>query len=192
MIIIDEILIQDQVLEKKFVCQLDKCKGACCWEGDYGAPLTADEVDHIAEALEQIWPYISEEGRQVIKEKGAHHYYKSYNEQGTPLMDDGRCAYMNKDENGIAQCAIEQANSAGLSAFQKPISCHLYPLRIKSDPHTGFQMINYEHWDICNPACLSGTELDVPVFAFVKDALIRKFGLAFYEKLEGYAQSKNA
>ncbi|MBK8448664.1 MAG: DUF3109 family protein [Saprospiraceae bacterium] len=184
MFIIDNVLISDDVLESNFICALDKCKGACCYEGDFGAPITNDEKDKLDSIYQQVKAYLSPKSILEIEKNGNSAYYREMKSFGTTLMPDGACVYMNKDEHGIAACGIEQAYKAGATDFQKPISCHLYPIRVKENKAQGFTALNYDQWDICKAACSLGESEKLPLFRFVKDALIRRFGLSFYEELE--------
>lgn len=183
MIMIDDKLISEDLIEKAFVCDLNACKGACCVEGDAGAPVEAEE----REKLRKIWPtikkFIPKEGRNAIARQG----FWTEPEEGyyvTPLVDGKECAYVVR-EGGMIMCGIEKAYRAGLIDFQKPISCHLYPIRLhKMDEMTA---LNYEKWSICSAACKKGERLQVPVYRFAKEPIIRKFGEAFYNKLEEVA-----
>lgn len=185
MLIIGDVLISDELLKEEFVCQLDACLGACCWEGDFGAPLEIDEVMLLKSIYKKILPYLSIESRAVIEQKGVYAHYKDDNSFGTPLLETGACVYMTRGAEGIARCGIEQAWLNGEIDFKKPISCHLYPVRVSRQP--GFEALNYERWDICSAACTLGKKLKVPVYEFVKDAIIRKYGIDFYEQLEAAA-----
>lgn len=192
MIVIDDILVSDDVIQKQFVCDLKKCKGACCVEGDGGAPLEVDELKILEEQYEKIEPYMTEKGKAAVAEKGKYVFEKDdqYTGYGTPLIGNtGACAYVNFNEKGIAYCSIEQAYNDGIIDFRKPISCHLYPIRINEYKHS--TAVNYEVWNICNDACTLGAQLKVPTYIFVKDALIRKFGEEFYEQLEGAVEFMN-
>lgn len=187
MILIDDKIISDDVVEKRFVCNLEACKGACCWEGDYGAPLTDEEREILVNIYEDVKPFLTTEGIAAIEEQGVFTYFKKAKEYGTPLINNRACAYMTYDESGIAKCGIEQAHKAGKTDFLKPISCHLYPVRIEK--YEGFDAVNYDKWEICSAACTLGEKLKIPVYQFVKEALIRKYGEQFYEALEGAAAS---
>ena len=184
MFLIQEILVSDDVAYEEFACNLNACKGACCWEGDFGAPLEAQELLILEEIFESIKPFLSEKGIDTIREKGLYTFYKEPREYGTSLMNDGACVFMTRDQLGIARCGIEQAYRAGATKFPKPVSCHLYPIRVKEDPHTGFVALNYDRWNICSAACNRGKKEKIPVFAFVKQGIIRKFGDEFYDELE--------
>lgn len=184
MIIIDEILISDAVIDEHFLCNLKACKGACCWEGDFGAPLEAVEMNKLTADYDKIKPYLAPEGVAEIEKNGLFTFFEEPKEYGTPLLENGACAYMTKDELGIAKCGIEQAYRAEVTDFYKPISCHLYPIRVNSDEGLAFEALNYDEWDICSAACTLGKKEKLPVYKFVKNALIRKYGADFYEQLE--------
>ena len=184
MLIIEDVLVSDEVISQKFICNLNACKGACCWEGDYGAPLEEAELDILDTIYEDIKHFLTPEGRAIIEKKGAYTYYEDAEDFGTPLINGGACVYMTHDEQGVAQCGIELAYKAGKTDFKKPISCHLYPIRITPRSENQFEMVNYEHWEICSAACTLGKQHQMPVYRFLKDALIRKYGEAFFEALD--------
>lgn len=188
MLMIDHILISDDLLEQQFHCNLNACKGACCWEGDFGAPLEEEELETLDRIYEDVKPFLRPEGRAVIEREGAYLYYDENEEYGTSLLPDGACAFMTFDDKGVAQCGIEQAYRAGATDFKKPVSCHLYPVCMTKDEDSGFEALNYDRWDICSAACTLGKEMQLPVFRFVKDALVRKYGEAFYDQLEAAAK----
>jgi len=192
MLIIKNTLVSDELIEQQFMCNLSACKGACCWEGDWGAPLEQEELDTLNRVYRTIKPYLSKEGRKVISVKGKYTYYEEPGEFGTPLLDNGACAYMIYDLNGIAQCGIETAYKDGIVDFKKPISCHLYPVRVNSNKDLHFEALNYDRWDICSAACENGRKNQMPVYRFVKDAIIRKYGADFYEELDAAAQFVNS
>ncbi len=183
MLIIGDIIVSDVLLERKFVCNLQACKGACCVEGDDGAPVKTSEEEAIRRNLENILPCLSKEGQEIIRQRGVVH--KSKKGLRTNLMKSGACAFVVRDENGVAGCGIEKAWEEGKSDFRKPLSCHLYPAR--ETPLEEATALNYEEWDICQAACTLGEELSVPVYRFLKEALIRAYGEDFYRALEGYA-----
>lgn len=186
MYIIQDVLVSDEVLEKKFRCDLAACKGACCWEGDYGAPLSEEELPILERIYPLVRPFLTPAGQNVLDRVGAWEYPEDLEDYATPLIDGGPCAYIAYDALGIAQCGIEQAWKSGAIDFQKPVSCHLYPLRARKEP-AGFEVLNYEHWSICAAACNAGIRDDVPVYRFVRDALLRKYGADFYAALEAAA-----
>jgi|TARA_B110000902_G_scaffold196564_1_gene222989 hypothetical protein len=174
-------VVSTQIFEKKFVCDLAACKGACCIEGDAGAPLTVEEVSILEDDLEAIKPYMREEGLKAIEEQGVF-YMDQDNEPVTTLVNGAECAFVFFDEQGITKCSIEQANREGKTDFKKPISCHLYPIRVKE--FDDFTALNFDKWDICSPACACGDELNVPVYKFLREPIIRAFGMPFFDELE--------
>ncbi len=186
MIIIGEVLISDAIFDEYFACNLHACKGACCWEGDYGAPLEDEEVHQLEAIYPKVAPYMSPAGRAVVEKEGVAILYKDNNKYGTPLVANGPCAYMVIGRGGIAQCAIEMAHAEGTVDFKKPISCHLYPIRVQSTK-AGYEALNYDQWDICSAACKKGAKEKVTVFEFTKAALIRKYGTEFYEEMQAAA-----
>lgn len=188
MLIIDQNIISPELFREEFVCNLDACQGACCWEGDYGAPLEEEEIEILEAIHDKIKPFLTEKGLQAIEEQGVANYEASQKEWGTALVDGAACAYLTFEESGIAKCGIEKAYEAGIIDYPKPISCHLYPIRVERINNSNFQQLKYDRWDICSAACTKGAELNVPVYQFVKGPLIRKYGEAFYEQLESMAQ----
>jgi len=186
MLVIQDKLVSLDLIDQHFVCHLDQCKGACCWEGDFGAPIEEDEIRMVEQILDEILPRLSAESQKKIKKTGIWDEYEDEQERfkGTTLLDNGACVYLVKNDNGFATCAFETAYKEGKTSFYKPISCHLYPVRVTEIPDSNFIALNYDKWDICQSACQWGATLKVPVFEFVKDALIRKFGDDFYMQLE--------
>lgn len=181
MIEVENKLISKDVFEKKFVCDLNACKGACCVEGDAGAPLEKEELKQLEKAYPAVEPYMRKEGIEAVKKQGKHTIDSFDGEHVTPLVNNKECAYVYFDENNKALCAIEKAYRNGEIDFMKPISCHLYPIRIQK--YRNFDAVNYDKWEICNPACKLGEALQVPVYQFAKEALIRKYGEAWYAEL---------
>jgi hypothetical protein len=180
MIIIQETVISDDIADNFFVCNLDACKGACCVEGDLGAPLEPTELAILEQEYANIEPYLTDAGRAAIKAQGL--YIKDWEDDySTPTIDDRECVYALYDERGILKCGIEEAYLAGATTFKKPISCHLYPIRITK--YDGFEALNYDRWSICSPACSFGGSLGVKVYQFLKDPLIRKYGESWYGEL---------
>ncbi|MFZ4425670.1 MAG: DUF3109 family protein [Saprospiraceae bacterium] len=186
MYIIGNVLVSDEIIEESFLCNLQACKGACCWEGDYGAPLEKEELEVLDNIYPEIRPFLSPAGRAVLEQEGKYLYEAQQEEYVTPLIAGGPCAYITYNETGIAQCGIEKAFLAGATNFRKPVSCHLYPIRAKREA-AGFETINYERWEICKAACTAGKKASLPLYRFVKDALIRKYGEAWYDALEAAA-----
>jgi hypothetical protein len=188
MIIVQDKLVSDDVVEAQFVCNLSACKGACCWEGDFGAPLEEAELAVLERIYEQVKPFLSPAGVAAVEAQGPHVWFEGMGQQGTPLIEGGPCAYVTFDSGGVAQCGIEQAWRAGATDFQKPISCHLYPIRVEKFENFGSEALNYDRWEICSAACTLGEKEKVPVYQFLKSAIIRKYGADFYEELDGAAQ----
>jgi hypothetical protein len=184
MLQIKDTLISLDVLEKKFCCNLEKCMGACCVKGDSGAPFTPEEVELMPQIIDKIKPFIRPEGIEAIEKLGTH-VIDEDNETVTPLVNNEECAYAIFD-NGIAKCGIEKAFLAGAIKFQKPISCHLYPVRLRK--YNQYRAVNYDIWDICQPAREFGEEINLPVYKFLKDSLVRKFGKDWYRHLAIAAQ----
>ena len=187
MIILDNAVLSDDLMEQFFVCDLEKCKGACCVEGDLGAPLEKDELPVIDEILEKVKPYLSQEGLKAIEEHGPY-ILDEEGDYSTTTIDNKECAFAIYDEKGILKCGIEQAYLDGKIDYKKPISCHLYPIRITKYDH--YDALNYDRWHICNPACHLGSKLGVPVYKFLKDALIRKYGEDWYKELEEEVEAR--
>ena len=180
MIIIQETVISDDIADNFFVCNLEACKGACCVEGDLGAPLEEPELKILEQEYANIKPFLTAAGQAAIAAQGL--YIKDWEgDYSTTTIDDKECAYALYDERGILKCGIEQAYLAGATTFKKPISCHLYPIRITR--YEGFDALNYDRWDICNPACAFGASLGVPVYRFLKEPLSRKYGEGWYGEL---------
>jgi Protein of unknown function (DUF3109) len=187
-IAIENILVSDDVVATQFVCDLNKCKGGCCDDGDAGAPLAGGELDIIADLVEKLGPYLTEEGRKEIERTGLYRYDKEFG-WVTPTVDGKICAYGFRDDRGTIKCAFEQAYYDGVIQWKKPISCHLFPIKTKKSRYEEFEMVNYEPREkLCNPACSLGNQLQVPVYVFLKEALIRKFGAEFYKALDALAK----
>ena len=176
-------IVSEEILERDFVCNLSACKGNCCIDGDAGAPLSAEETKIMEEIYPKVKPYLRPEGISAIEAQGT--WVKG--EDGdfeTTLIEGKDCAYVIFD-GATALCGIEQAYNEGIVSWKKPVSCHLYPIRVKD--FSEFTAVNYDKWDICNDACTLGKELQVPVYKFVKEALVRKFGEDWYLELEKVA-----
>ena len=185
MIVIGNTIISEDLFDKQFVCNLEKCHGACCVEGESGAPLDQSEIEILDKIFDKVKPYMVEDGIKTIEEFGKW-VVDSDGDFVTPLVSGrGRCAYVFFD-NGVAKCAIEKAHALGKIDFQKPISCHMYPVRITK--HKDYDAVNYDKWEICSPACVNGKKLGVSVYQFVKNALIRKYGETWYKQLDGAAK----
>ena len=185
MIQVQDKIISLDIFEKHFVCDLNACKGACCVEGDSGAPLTKEEEKKLDDIYERVKPYMGEEGITEVENQGVA-VYDADGDLTTTLVNGKECAFV-VEENGINLCSIEKAFLEGETDFKKPISCHLFPIRIKE--YRDFDAINYEELKICKPACECGSKLEIPVYAFLKEPLIRKYGEMWYKELLEIAYS---
>lgn len=191
-LLLDQALISTDVFRESFSCDLSACKGACCWRGDYGAPLTASEAEAIEQHAEVLAPELTEASRQTLRSNESVTYYSEMKQLGTQLNPDGSCVFM-VWQDGIAQCKIEQYQRDNPQAPKKPVSCELYPIRTSSNHQNALEIVEYDRWDICSAACSKGAKEKMPVFRFVKSGLIRKYGEAFYEQLESiFEDSKSA
>ena len=190
MIAIDNVLISDAVVEAQFVCDLMKCKGGCCEDGDAGAPLEKEELQIINDIYETVKPYLTEEGFRWIEKHGRYQYDRDFG-WVTPTINNKMCVYGHRDQYGIIKCGIEQAYRDGKIEFKKPISCHLYPVIVNKGKKGAFDRVNYEPREtLCNPACVQGKKLKVPVYQFLKDPIVRQFGEEFYKALEMVAEQR--
>jgi hypothetical protein len=187
LIVIDNILVSDEVVSEQFVCDLNKCKGGCCEDGDSGAPLTNDELEYLRDFIEEFKPYITPEGLKVLEMEGLYKYDQEFG-WVTPTIAGRMCAYGFRDQQGIIKCGIEQAHLDKKIPWRKPISCHLFPVKITRNKRHNQEYVNYEpREDLCKAACKLGKQLKVPVYVFLKEALIRKYGPDFYAALEATA-----
>ena len=178
---IDKTLISESIIDNDFVCNLSACKGACCVDGDAGAPLEKSEIEIIEHVYPKIKHHLSKESIKHIESQGKF-ITTDKGELETPLINGADCVYVIYDDRNYASCAFEEAYNQGEINWKKPISCHLYPVRVKQ--HKNFTSVNYDRWKICDSACSLGKELAVPIYSFVKEALIRKFGKKWYSELE--------
>jgi hypothetical protein len=188
MVQIDEVLISDSVFETKFCCDLPTCKGACCVAGDSGAPLEIEECDILDKIFDKVKPYMQAAGVEAVEKQGKYVSDVEF-ELTTPLIHGKECVYTIFDESGIAFCAIEKAWIDKKINFRKPLSCFLYPIRVKHFPNV--TAVNYDEWDICKAALIKGEAENTTVFQFAKEPLIQKFGKEFYQKMEIYNQRLN-
>lgn len=187
MIAIDDVLLSDDIVKKHFVCDLEACKGACCWEGDWGAPLLDEEVPIIKSVWKKVAPYLSEASKAAIKANGFSAKFGEDEVLGAPLLKNGACVYLIREGDNIGKCAFEKAYEEGKIDWPKPVSCHLYPVRV-TRLKNGSEAWNYSRWHICNPACKLGKKLQVPLYKFLKRAIIRAKGRKFYKQLEACAE----
>ncbi|SDB59435.1 Protein of unknown function [Flavobacteriaceae bacterium MAR_2010_188] len=181
---IGKTIVSEEIIENDFVCNLSACKGACCIDGDAGAPLEQSETEILKAIYPKVKPFLRPEGIMAIEEQGTFTVTED-GEFETPLINGADCAYVTFDKKGIALCGIEEAYNQGEIDWKKPVSCHLYPVRVKD--YSEFSAVNYHRWYICDDACSLGRELQVPIYKFVKEALIRKFGEDWYLELEKVA-----
>ncbi|RFC54401.1 DUF3109 family protein [Brumimicrobium aurantiacum] len=178
---VDDKIVTDEIFERKFVCDLSKCKGACCVEGDDGAPVTQEEIKIMEDIFPKVKPYMTKEGIEKVEKDGVS-YLDRFNEPVTSLVEGGACAFVAYDPDGTTKCTIEQAYRNGDVDWKKPISCELYPIRAKK--YESFTALNYEEIDICKPGCVLGETLNIPVYQFLKEPLIRAYGDDFFKGLK--------
>lgn len=186
MIAIDNTLVSEDILDKKFLCDLNACKGACCVAGDSGAPLDKEELPILESVLENVKPYMNKKGLKAIQKNGPYVIDNDGDYTTTLVAPREECAFVYFDDQKIAKCAIEKAYLEKKINWQKPISCHLYPIRIKKTK--SYDAVNYDKWDVCKPACSCGEKLNVPVYKFLKTPLIRKYGKNWFKQLEQAAK----
>ena len=180
MIQIGNTLLSDDIFEEQFICDLCRCKGACCVDGESGAPLTNEEHDQIQEILPLIWDDLSAKAQELITKQGIA-YHDSDGELVTSIVNGEECVFTYFDEKGVCKCAIDTASREGRIAVQKPISCHLYPIRLTA--YADFTAVNYHRWSVCRPAVKQGRREGVPLYRFLREPLIRKFGVAWYQEV---------
>jgi hypothetical protein len=181
MLRIGDTLVSLDIIEQQFVCDLSICKGACCVEGDAGAPLESRELSELQKVLPLIWDDLSPEAQAVICEQGVA-CIDVEGDTVTSIVEGKNCVFTCYDSSGICKCAIEKAWNEGRTDFRKPVSCHLYPIRIKA--YEAYQAVNYDRWRICRGAEVLGKKEQIPLYRFLEGALIRKFGQAWYEELD--------
>jgi hypothetical protein len=189
-IVIDNVIISDDIVEKQFVCDLAKCKGGCCEEGDAGAPLEKEELQIINDVFEKVKPYLTKASLKEIETKGRYVYNQEFGWVTPTLGNDSEiCVYGIREKDGVIKCAFEQAYYDGIIEWKKPISCHLYPVITKKGKHGGYEIMNYEPREkLCNPACALGKKLKVPTYEFLKESITRKYGEDFYNALDKVAK----
>ena len=180
MIQIKDTLISEDVFETCFVCDLGKCKGMCCVEGDAGAPLTHEEYEAIKDVLPEIWDDLSPKARELIEKQGIA-YIDDDGELVTSIIKGRECVFTYFDADGVCRCAIDNAFREGKISVQKPISCHLYPIRLHK--YDEFTALNYDRWSVCRPALRLGKKTGIKLYQFLKEPLIRKFGEEWYQEV---------
>ena len=181
MLQIQDVVVSFDVLKEKFLCDLSACHGACCIEGDAGAPVELDEVEKLEEVLPVIWDDLLPEARTVIEQQGVV-YTDCEGDLVSSIVNGKDCVFTCYDDRGCCYCAIEKAHREGKTSFYKPVSCHLYPIRIGD--YGPYKAVNYHRWDVCRAAVLRGQKEDLPIYRFLKEPLIRKFGTEWYAELE--------
>ena len=186
MILIGNTVVSLEILEKEFCCDLEKCRGCCCIEGDAGAPLTEEEEKTLKELLPMLLPEMTPEARKAVEEKGMS-YRDPEGELVTQIVDGKDCVFARTDHKGWCYCLIEKAFHAGKTTFRKPVSCHLYPVRVKEFAARGnapaMSALEYNRWDICHCARVLGKKEHVRLYEFLKEPLIRRFGQEWYDEL---------
>lgn len=180
MLQIKDTLISLDIIEQNFCCNLSKCKGLCCVEGESGAPLEKEEIMELENALPRIWDKLSDEAKSIIEKQGVA-YIDEEGELVTSIVNRKDCVFAFHDEKGICKCALEQAWREKKISFMKPVSCHLYPVRTKR--YNTYTAVNYQEWTICSSAVQTGNQAGIPVYIFLKEPLIRKFGQEWYDEL---------
>lgn len=173
-------LVSLDLVERFFCCDLDTCLGACCIEGDAGAPITDEEYKKLKEILPHVWDDLLPRAQEEIKENGVA-YLDPEGELVTQIVDGKNCVFTCYEPGGLCSCAIEKAYRAGKIDFRKPISCYLYPARIKKYPH--MTAVNYDRWKICKCAEVLGRKNKIRVYQFLKQPLIDRFGQEWYDEL---------
>lgn len=180
MIQIKDTLISEDIFETCFVCDLGKCKGMCCVEGDAGAPLTHEEYEAIKDVLPEIWDGLSPKARELIEKQGIA-YIDDDGELVTSIIKGRECVFTYFDADGVCRCAIDNAFREGKISVQKPISCHLYPIRLHK--YDEFTALNYDRWSVCRPALRLGKKTGIKLYQFLKEPLICKFGEEWYQEV---------
>ena len=180
MIQIKDTLISEDIFETCFVCDLGKCKGMCCVEGDAGAPLTHEEYEAIKDVLPEIWDDLSPKARELIEKQGIA-YIDDDGELVTSIIKGRECVFTYFDADGVCRCAIDNAFREGKISVQKPISCHLYPIRLHK--YDEFTALNYDRWSVCRPALRLGKKTGIKLYQFLKEPLICKFGEEWYQEV---------
>lgn len=181
MLQIKDSLVSLDILERHFLCDLDACKGECCIEGDAGAPIMAEEYEKLQELTPAVWEMLTPAARRVLEEQGPA-YYDEDGDLVTSIVDGRDCVFTTYDSNGMCLCALEKLYREGKSDFYKPISCHLYPARLRELPG-GMTAVNYHRWKVCKAAEVLGRAKDVRVYQFLEGPLVRRFGREWYDEL---------
>ena len=185
MLVVKNTIVSDDIAECRFACDLACCKGQCCVDGDCGAPLLESEISDLERVLPEVLPYMTDEGRDVVQREGVW-ALDNVEEPCTPLVGNRECAFVAWGDDGTAYCAIEQAFRDGKIDYQKPVSCHLYPIRV--DDYEEFTAVNYHRWDVCRHA-VNNPDAQ-PLYIYLRDPLIRRFGQEWYDELLQQVKAK--
>ena len=185
MIQIEDTIVSLDVIERRFMCDLSQCRGACCIEGESGAPLEEGEAEQLRLALPEVWDELKEDAREVIRQQGVS-YLDADGDEVTSIVNGRDCVFTRYAPDGTCHCALEQAFREGRTTFMKPISCRLYPVRITQ--YRRFRAVNLHRWEVCRPAEILGERLGIPAYRFLREPLISKFGTEWYTALEAAAE----
>lgn len=181
MIEIEDTIVSLDIVEDYFLCDLARCKGACCVDGDSGAPLEKEELAKLEAVLPEVWNDLSPKAQEIIKRQGVA-YIDTEGDIVTSIVDGKDCVFTCYDAEGTCKCAIEKAYREGRVDFYKPVSCHLYPIRVTQ--YRDFRAVNYHKWSVCKPAMILGKKENLRIYKFLKEPLIRKFGESWYQALD--------
>ena len=185
MIQIEDTIVSLDVIERRFMCDLSQCRGACCIEGESGAPLEEGEAEQLRLALPEVWDELKEDAREVIRQQGVS-YLDADGDEVTSIVNGRDCVFTRYAPDGTCHCALEQAFREGRTTFMKPISCRLYPVRVTQ--YRRFRAVNLHRWEVCRPAKILGERLGIPAYRFLREPLISKFGTEWYAALEAAAE----
>ena len=188
MLIVGNVLVSEELIDKCFCCDVEQCKGICCVEGDSGAPVAPEEVSELEEHYPEFRKYMTEEGVAVV-ENGGTFVFNGGDSFDTPLVESNYACAFAYFEDGIAKCAIEKCFLRSEIPFRKPISCYLYPIRVSRVGD--YEALNYDHWSICKTAVENGNRLQLPVYQFLREPLIAKYGAEWYAELEEMVRLRN-
>ena len=185
MIEIEGKVINTEIFRRRFVCDISKCKGTCCYDGDSGAPLEKEELDKLTEVFPAVEPLLSDKEREEISRQGLW-VTDADGDFVTPIIDGRECVYTNREPDGTWSCAIEKAFREGKTNWRKPISCYLYPIRVSKTRK--YELLNFHEWEVCRPAMELGQKVGTPAYKFLREPIIEKFGEDFYKELEELEQ----
>lgn len=185
MIQIEDTIVSLDVIERRFMCDLSRCRGVCCIEGESGAPLEADESEQLRAALPAVWDDLRQDARDVIERQGVS-YLDADGDEVTSIVNGRDCVFTRYAADGNCYCALEHAYRQSRTTFMKPISCRLYPVRVTQ--YRRFRAVNLHRWEVCRPAEILGQQLGIPAYRFLREPLISKFGSEWYAALEAVAE----